>query len=99
MPLVFAPYTNAPVATSPPSEPPRYRRCDVHLSSIKPEQRKLWESHYPIGACLPYIGTGLTLKELQERVMWYCKHWQLDYVGGVEDALEELTEAGLVTSG
>ena len=79
-----------------PSVDTRYLRNDIRLSAIKKEQRELWEAHYPIGHLLPENGAGRTVGELRLRVQWYCKTVGINYLGGVEDAVEELARADLI---
>jgi len=79
----------------PPSADTHYLRDDLN-KSLRPEQRELWEKHYPVGQLLPIVGAGVTVAELVERVHWYCNLTRIKLVGGVEEVLVELQGAGLV---
>jgi len=92
--IMFPPITLGTLAQA-PSADTRYLRDDLN-KSLKPEQRALWERHYPVGQLLPVFGLGLTVAELVERVHWYCKVTQAKMVGGVDEALVELRSWGLV---
>ena len=84
---------SSPQSSSPAA--PRYLRNDLG-KSLKSEQIALWEKHYPVGQLCPVSGSGIIADDLKAQVHWYCKATRYAWKGSVDEAIEELSNAGLL---